>query len=159
MSYTKRQLVEGAYAEIGMASFVFDLEPEDLQSALRKLDSMMAMWNGRGIRLGYPVPLSPESSSLDEDSNLPDWAVTAVIGNLGIQIAPSYGKSVAAETRFSARDAYNVLLSRAAAPIEMQMPGTMPSGAGNKTWSIDQPFMGTPVDPLLSGPDSLLTFN
>jgi hypothetical protein len=36
VSYTKRQLVEGAYAEIGMASFVFDLEPEDLQSALRK---------------------------------------------------------------------------------------------------------------------------
>jgi len=159
MSYTKRQLVEGAFAEIGMAAFVFDVEPEDLQSSLRKLDAMMAMWNGRGIRLGYPVPLSPNSSSLDDDSNLPDWSVTAVIANLGIQIAPSYGKTVPAETRFSARDAYNVLLSRSAAPIEMQLPGTLPSGAGNKTWSINQPFMTDPVDPMLSGPDSLLTFN
>jgi hypothetical protein len=159
MSYTKRQLVEGAYAEIGMASFVLDVEPEDLQSSLRKLDAMMAMWNGRGIRLGYPVPLSPTSSSLDEDSNLPDWSVAAVIANLGIQIAPSYGKVVAAETRFNARDAYNVLLSRSTAPIEMQLPSTLPSGAGNKTWSINQPFMTDPVDPLLSGPDSLLTFN
>lgn len=159
MSYTKRQLVEGAYAEIGMASFVFDLEPEDLQSALRKLDSMMAMWNGRGIRLGYPVPLSPESSSLDEDSNLPDWSVTAVIASLGIQIAPSYGKAVSTETRLNARDAYNVLLSRAAYPIEMQLPNTMPTGAGNKPWTVDGPFMADPVDRLLAGPDSLLTFN
>jgi hypothetical protein len=159
VSYTKRQLIEGAFTEIGMASFVFDMEPEDLQSALRKLDSMMAMWNGRGIRLSYPVPLSPTSSSLEEDSNLPDWSVAAVIANLGIQIAPSYGKVVAAETRFNARDAYNVLLSRAASPIEMQFPNTLPTGAGNKPWTTNGPFMPGPVDPLLSGPDSLLTFN
>lgn len=157
MSYTKGQLVEAAYAEIGMAAFMFDLEPEDLQAALRKLDAMMAMWNGRGIRLGYPIPLAPLSSTLTEDSTLPDWSISAVIANLGIQIAPLYGKVVSAETRFNARDAYNMVLSRSAMPPEMQFPNTLPAGAGNKPWTIDSPFMRDPVDQLLTGPDSVLS--
>lgn len=159
MSYTKRQIIEGAFAEIGMAAFVFDIEPEDLQSALRRLDSMMATWNGRGIRLGYSIPLIPTSSALDDDSNLPDWAIEATMINLGIRIAPSYGKAVAQESKVAARDAYNVLLSRAAMPPEMQMPAQLPAGAGNKPWRDDNPFVQPPVDELLTGPDSLLTFN
>lgn len=158
MSYTKRQIVEGAYAEIGMAAFVFDLEPEDLQSALRRLDALMATWNGRGIRLGYPVPLQPASSSLDEDSNLPDWAAEAAITNLAVRIAPSYGKTPSDDTKITARDSYSVLLSRAAVPPEMQFPAQLPAGAGNKPWQLDNPFVQPPADPLLAGPDSLLTF-
>ena len=40
MGWTKRQFVTQAFEEIGLASYVFDLTPEQLQSALRRLDAM-----------------------------------------------------------------------------------------------------------------------
>jgi hypothetical protein len=40
-------------------------------------------------------------------------------------------------------------------PDEMQLPGTMPSGAGNKPWrGVYDVYLNTPVDPLLAGQDS-----
>ena len=66
MGYSKRQFVAAAFEEIGLASYVFDLQTEQLQSAMRRIDAMMADWNGKGIRLGYPLPGSPQDSDLDE---------------------------------------------------------------------------------------------
>jgi RNase H-fold protein (predicted Holliday junction resolvase) len=59
VGYSKRQFVEAAFAEIGLASYAFDLQPQDLEQVLRRLDAMMAEWNAKGIRLGYPLPGSP----------------------------------------------------------------------------------------------------
>jgi hypothetical protein len=160
MGWTKRQFVTQAFEEIGLAAYVFDLTPEQLQSALNRLDSMMASWNAKGIRLGYPIPASPQDSDLDEATNVPDSANEAVYLNLGIRIAPGFGKAVAMETKASAKAAYDTLMSLAAMPPEQQMPGTMPSGAGNKPWRVyDDPFLRKPVDPLLAGNDGPIEFN
>ena len=156
MSYTKRQLVEAAMAEIGLASYAFDLLPEQRELALRRLDSMMAEWNTRGLRLGYPVPDDPSGSDIDADSNLPDAAWEAVITNLALRMAPSYGKQVNIETKVTARHALNTILARASMPSEMKLPA-MPSGAGNK--SFDDPFLPEPTDDLVAGPDTTLDFN
>jgi len=160
MGYTKRQFVTAALEEIGLASYVFDLQPEQLQSAMRRLDALMADWNGKGIRLGYPLPSSPQDSDLDEESNVPDSANEAVILNLAIRLAPSYGKQVAIETKASAKQGYDVLLQRATVPPQQQLPGSLPSGAGNKPWRVyDGPFIRPPVDPVTIGPDGPLEFN
>ncbi len=160
MSYTKRQFVAAAFDEIGLANYVFDLSPEQLQSALRKLDAMMATWNAQGIRLAYPLPSSPLDSDLDEETSVPDSANEAIYTNLAIKLAPSYGKQVMPDTKATAKESYNVLLSRAAMPMEMQMPGTMPAGAGNKTWrGTETPYLRRPVDPLLAGGDGEIEFN
>jgi hypothetical protein len=156
MSYTKRQLVEAAMAEIGLASYAFDLLPEPRELALRRLDSMMAEWNTRGLRLGYPVPDDPSGSDIDDDSYLPDAAWEAVITNLALRMAPSYGKQVNIETKVTARHALNTILARASMPAEMKLPA-MPSGAGNK--SFDDPFLSEPADDLVAGPDTTLDFN
>ena len=120
-----------ALTEIGLSSYAFDLSTDQLNQALIRLDSMMAEWNARGVRLGYPVPGDVGGSSLQQDSGIPDSAQTAVITNLAIQIAPSYGKVVSTQTLTTARQAWNTLLSIAAAPIEMNL-GMVPLGAGNK---------------------------
>lgn len=160
MGYSKRQFVAAAFEEIGLASYVFDLQPEQLQSALRRLDAMMADWNGKGIRLGYPLPGSPQDSDLDEPSEVPDSANEAIITNLAIRIAPGYGKVVMPETKAVAKDSYNTLLQRATMPPEQQLPATMPAGAGNKPWRVyDNPFIRPPVDPVDAGPDGPLDFN
>lgn len=159
MGWTKRQFVTQAFEEIGLAAYVFDLTPEQLESALRRLDSMMASWNAKGVRLGYPIPSSPQDSNLDEETNVPDSANEAIYLNLSIRLAPGFGKVVSTEAKSVAKMSYDTLLSRAAFPPEMQLPGTMPSGAGNKYWNIDNPFLEGPVDPLLAGEDGPIQFN
>jgi len=156
MSWSKRQFVEAAFAEIGYASYVYDLQPEQLDLALRRMDTMMATWNGKGIRVGYPIPISPENSSLDEETNVPDSANEAIITNLAVRIAPSIGKSIPTETRATARAGYVVLLQRASLPPEQQFPSMFPAGAGNKPWRNDTAFLDPPTDALLVGRDSPL---
>ncbi len=154
MGYTKRQFVNAAFDEIGFASYEFDLSPERQQAALRRLDAMMAEWNGKGIRLGYPIPTSPTSSDLDEQTSVPDWSNEAIILNLAVRIAPSVGKVVSPDTKIAAKMAYNTLLTRSAAPTEMQFPDTLPLGAGHKAPTADTVFFPAPTDPLLAGSDS-----
>ncbi len=153
MGYTKRQFVTSAFEEIGLADYVFDLQPEQLEAALRRLDSMIAEWNAEGIRLGYAMPSSPQDSDLDTETNVPDSAWEAIITNLAIRIAPGYGKAVSPDTKVSAKGAYNVLLQRATFPLEKQFPETMPIGQGNKPWRWMSPYVYPPVDPLAAGPD------
>lgn len=160
MSWTKRQFLEAAFEEIGLASYTYDLQPEQLESAMRRMDAMLATWNNKGIRLGYPIPSSPENSNLDDETNVPDAANQAIILNLAIQIAPSYGKTVSPDTKMLAKDAYRGLLNISTKPDEMQLPGTMPRGAGNKPHQgvHDNEFRPSPADPLLVGDDGTLDF-
>jgi hypothetical protein len=160
MGYSKRQFVYAALEEIGLASYVFDLQPEQLETARRRLDAMMADWNGKGIRLGYPIPSSPEQGSIDEETYVPDSAYEAIICNLGIRLAPSYGKQVMMETKATAKQGYDILLQRATFPQEKQFPNTLPSGAGNKPYRTDDnPFLRGPVSSVDAGPDGPIELN
>jgi len=157
MGYTRRDFVNGALEEIGLASYAYDATAEELTGAMRRLDAMMAEWNAKGIRIGYPIPSGPATGSLDDETNVPDSAWEAVTCGLALRIAPSYGKSVMPATMTNAKRAYNTLLNLHAAPVEMQLP-EMPAGAGNKPWRYDDAFTLDPVDRLQAGNDSLLEF-
>ena len=160
MGYSKRQFVDAAFDELALASYEFDLQSDDLQAAMRRLDAMMAEWNGKGIRLGYPVPGSPENSALTEETQVPDYANEAIITNLAIRMAPSRGKTVSPETKAVAKQGYNTLLSRAALPPEMQFTRNMPAGAGLKTWRNDgDPFITPEIREIQVGGDSFLETN
>lgn len=145
--YTKKQLIEKAFRAIGLGS-AFNVGPEEMQDALDDLDSMMAAWAGIGLHLGYLMPTNPQDSSTGDASGLPDAANETVILNLGIKLAPGYGKMVAPETKASARAGYLTLLRKAVQPIEQQMPNTMPRGAGSKPWRSTTPFFPTPQSTL-----------
>ncbi|CAB4168923.1 Tail accessory factor GP4 [uncultured Caudovirales phage] len=154
MSWTKREFIRQAFEEIGLASYDFDLSPEQWQSALRRLDSMMALWNAKGIRLSYPLPSSYNDSDLDEETQVPDSALDAIISGLAIRLSPSFGKIVSPETKALFKNAYDTLLIKAAQPIEMQMPGNLPMGAGNKLF--DAPFSQSTKDALTAGANDAL---
>ena len=153
MSYTKGELVHSALNEIGIADYDFDIAPEQTESGLRRLDSMMAEFNARGVRLGYPIPNTANGSELSQDSNIPDSAWEAVITNLAIRIAPSYGKMVSPDTKITAKKSLNTLYRISSHPGEMQL-NVLPRGAGYK--AIDRPFTPPPIDPLLNNTDSEL---
>lgn len=158
MAYTKRDIVNMAFEEIGLAAYVFDLQPQQLEGALRRLDAMMATWNGKGIRLGYPLPSSPGASDLDQETGVSDAALEAMALNLAVRIAPGYGKTVSPDTKATAKNAYNQIIAQAAKPIEMQLDSmAIPAGAGGKGWrDRKDPFLPHPIDPLTVGPDSIL---
>jgi len=157
VGFSKRQFVDAGYEEIGMASYTFDLEPEQLQGALRTLDAMMAEWNAKGIRLGYPIPSTPDEASLTEATGVPDSANQAIITNLGLRLCPKHGKTPSPMTQITAKAAYNTLLSIACLPDEMRFP-SMPAGAGNKPIPLNRPvFLDGPSDVLAVGPDHTLT--
>ena len=157
MGYTRRDFVNGALEEIGLASIAFDATADELVGAMRRLNAMMAEWNARGIRIGYPIPSGPNSGELDDETNVPDSAWEAVTLNLAIRIAPSYGKQVLPATMTGAKRAFNALLNLHAQPAEMQLP-VMPAGAGNKPWRYDGTYLPDPENRLEAGPDSLLEF-
>ena len=157
MGWIKRDIVEQALEEIGIASYAFDLSSEQMEAGLRRLDTMMAEWNSRGIRLGYPLPSSPKSSDLDQETGVPDAAIEAMVLNLACRIAPQYGRVVSTDTKVFARSALNSLYARAAQPVEMQLPETMPLGAGAS--NNYQQFVTPPEDTLDAGSDSAIDFN
>lgn len=157
MSWTKRELITQAFEEVGLAAYVYDLSADQLQSCLRRLDSMMATWYAKGIKLGYPIPGGANGSDLDDDSYLPDYAVEAVYLNLGPRIAPAFGKMVSPDLKVSAKMAYDALLNKAAFPAQQKLTW-LPSGAGQKT--VDVPFLpAANTSPLQYGDNDELIFN
>lgn len=157
MSWTKRELIYQAFETIGMAYYAFDLSPEELQSALRQLESMLMTWNLKGLRLGYNAESEPD---LDTDSNLPDMAIEATYANLAIRIGPGFGRSISPELKAWGYYAYQALLAQSTKPpYEMQFPETLPRGQGNKPWrEVSDNYTSKPADPLAAGNDDIIEF-
>ncbi len=152
MSWTKRELVEQAFAEAGLAAFIFDLDADQIQRAIRSMNQMIATWYAKGIRLSANDSIDP-----DDDSGVPDYGIEAVYTNLAIRLGPSYGKVISPELKMAAKMAYDVLLNKAARPQEAQITG-LPSGAGNK--SVDYPFLiPANTNPIQVGDNDQLIFN
>lgn len=160
MSWTKRQFITQAFEEIGLAAYVFDLTPEQLDSALRRMDAMVAGWNANGVRINYPLPGSPEASNIDAESGVPDFANEAIYLGLALRLAPGFGKTVSPETKQFADMAYSNMANQVAIPtMERQLPMTTPRGQGTKPWrNFNNPFVNKPQDPLLAGSDNEIQF-
>lgn len=133
MGWTKQQLIEEAFGELALASHVFDLDADVLEGALRRLDTMMADWSGKGISIGYLLPDSPDASNIGDDAGIPDAAVEAVYMNLAVKLAAGRGKTLSADTRLAAKRGYDKLLGDAVTPTS-QCSGLARIGAGNKRW-------------------------
>ena len=148
--WTKQQIIEAAFEELALAGYAYDLDPDQLEAALKKLDTMMAAWSSVGISLGYLLPANPDDSSLGDATGIPDTAIEAAYMNLAVKLAAARGKNLAAETKLRAKQGYDRLLGAAARAAARQapMPSTLPRGAGNKPWRGGMPFFPTPPDTL-----------
>jgi hypothetical protein len=162
VAWSKRQLVEQAFDELALAGYSFDLTPEEMQSALRRLDAMLGTWAAQGIQVGYVFGSTPDDSDLDQDSGLPLTAVEAVYLGLAIRTAASKGKTLAPSTTRVAKMAYDSLLAKLEGDIlqQQQYRSQMPKGAGNKPWrTTSNPFLAPPdTAPLRIGDDGGLEF-
>lgn len=145
MGYTKGQFVQSALAELGLAESEYDLTTEELASGASRLDAMIAAWSDRNIRLSYN-----SSGNLDDDSGIPSVANEAVITNLAVRLASSYGKQVPIQVRSVAKESLTSLMRFSTSPRERQFP-SMPRGAGYKN-RLDR-FTPPPEDEYLGDVD------
>jgi len=159
MSWTKKEIIEQAFDTIGLASYNFDLEPEQFESALKKLDAMFGTWNGYGIRLAYPTHDTPANSDITSDSEIPDWAFEAAYLNLAIRIAPSYGKAISPDVKQFAKSAYNNILNKTTQIKEYQIQD-LPRGQGSKYWRYaGSRTLPKADEPLTDGSNEEIDFN
>lgn len=153
MAWTKRDVIQQAYAEIGKAAYEFDLQPEDLQSALRQLDAMLAVWSGtQGIRIGYAG--GDGFGDLTPETEVPLWAVEAMYYNLALRLAPSFGKTPSPVTILNAKMALDAVRVRNVQPAPRRITGY--AGAGNSWWGAVA--LPQEIEPVATGSDNTLTF-
>jgi len=155
MSWTKRDIVRQAYEDIGVASYAFDISPEMETAAVRRLDAMMAQWDAKGVRLGYPVSNTADGSSVDQDTNLPSWAVEATSSNLAIRIAGTIGKQITPVLSKVAHEGWLQVVAQCSKPRERRLD-IMPAGAGNKTIQSQYFIIPKADDKLQSSGDGTL---
>jgi P22 tail accessory factor len=126
--WTNRTIIEQALAELGMASYVYDIQPELMTSAHDVLRAMIAGWEPHDVSLGYEF-----ASELAEESGIADENIELVYTMLACRLAPRLGKTISAETKSATIVGFNALLTRSASePGQQQLPSTMPMGAGNR---------------------------
>lgn len=141
MPQTKQFFIEKAFNEIGLAAYVFDLQPEDWASALSTANGMIGEWMGNGILIGdWPIPDTPDDDTINTVVSVPFTNWRAIWTNLGIALAPNVGKSPEGPTIALARLSYRMLLNKRLVIPEMKRPSTMPIGQGWNRSAKDRQF-------------------
>lgn len=162
MGWTKGDIVRKAFAELALAGWVYDLDPDEIADAMGTLDLLMAEWHSQGLRIAYNMGNGPSGSDESDDSGLPLVAVSAVYLALAVRLSSGKGKALTAATMRATKAAWDALVSRQASNDvrEQQYPSGLPRGAGSKPWrTVNRPYMPVPTTtPLLNDPDGGLDF-
>lgn len=145
MSWTKKQLLDAAFTEIGLQNYAYDMEPEDIQSAVTTMDAMIANW---GLNLGYSLTSDPSQNLQAQVSGLPIYANQAVYKNLAMELCPRYGKIPPAGLNLQAIRALSALKTKCATIPQRQFDRTLPVGQGNKPYIGVADEFFRPVDNL-----------
>lgn len=131
MGWTKKQLIEQAFNEIGLMNYQFDMEPEDAQNACVTLDSLVA---GLNLPLSYNMTDNPSDTDLNQDSGLPNWANTPIYLLLAVALCPRYGKVANQDLKARAQQAKSGMYTMTANTNIACPLNNVPSGQGNKAW-------------------------
>lgn len=143
--WTKRALVDKAYGELALSGYVFDITPDEQQDAASRMEAMVAKWIATPLPLPFAFSADPTSIDLDADSGVPMTAARTVYCGLAIDLAASNGKQVHPSTHKAYSEGWGLLLRDAAFPPPVQLPNTLPAGAGNmRQRMIRNPFMPPP---------------
>lgn len=144
-TYTKGDLVGLAFAELGLAVYVFDLKAEQKSAALLQLRLMM------GEQPWKAVPFNKAATPADEGwanpSAIPDEVAQAVYTNLALRMAPGYGKSPSADTRRAATAGLTLVAALTADTPVQELPSTLPVGAGNRAYSLSNYYPAAAGEP------------
>jgi hypothetical protein len=124
----KREIIELAFDDCGMAGYEFDRTPEEQSMALRKLNAMM--YEHPWDQLGYAQP-GYGVGQAEGGSGLPDFAINAVAMYLALRIAPGMGVSLSQEQRAAMARSLTTLQSQIATIPCVHPPANTVRGSGH----------------------------
>ena len=129
---TKRLVIDMAYDEVRLAVPEFQINPNELNTQLTKLDMLMDEWAVSGIYLGYNAPSIPGDGNLEDPIGIPNAALHSVALYLALRISPAFGKALSAETKAAMALGMSNLYGMSAHIPKMRLPRTTPLGQGNR---------------------------
>lgn len=111
MATTKSDLVRSALTKLAVTGYDYDIDPEEIKSGAIVLEQMMADWDARGIKCGYSFAEFPDAVDVSRPANVPDIAYKAIVYQLAIELADSYGKQITASVQAGASSGMSSLLN------------------------------------------------
>lgn len=140
-STTKRMLVEQMFAECGVNGWELDIQPDETDAALTRLDALMWELMGRGIDIGYNFPVGIGQGDIADELGCPDQAFYG-LATLGAErLCPTMGKTQSKESRIALNSAMKAVRSAAVTLVpDMRLARGTPLGAGNRAWPARYPF-------------------
>lgn len=125
----KRDIIELAFEELGSAGYEFERTPEEVISALRRLNLLMGEWPWS--KLGYSAPVIGHGTP-EDGSGLPDEAIAAAGYELAERLAGLWGVQLSPSQKATAARAKGQLFaSYVSPPIAYIAPNT-PRGSGHR---------------------------
>ena len=93
----KLDILNLAFDEIGLSDYIYNLEPDQLATANKKIDAMVSAWS---IAHQFPYPIGTEyNDPTDIQMNI----VEIVYLNAAVRLAPSFGKQASTDTKNAAK--------------------------------------------------------
>lgn len=135
---TKNDVLQMAFEELGRAGYEFDHGPDEIQSALRKLDALMT--DEPYASLGYNAPAGIGGSDINDASGLPDSSLQTVAVALAIGFSPSWGKAMSPQSNAAFARGVNKLRTMVQVIPRVSLRRGTPWGQGNKWRSVWSPF-------------------
>lgn len=144
----KGDIVNGAYSQLRISGLTVDPSPEDVVTALYRLESMAAEWeDSRNICIGYLFDDEPDPA---QDAGVRNSAKYALETNLAIRLVPDFNKDVPQVLYAQASQSISTLSGSVINVRQTQYPRTMPRGSGNtryQQWNrFHQPAQRAPLD-------------
>lgn len=138
---TKRDLIGQAYTECAINGWEYDIQPDELDKALTRLDMLAAELTGRGIEIGYNAPYAIGQGSLNDELGCADQAFFGLSVLLAQRLCPTMGKAMSAESKMTLNAAMKAVRSAAASLVpSMSLARGTPLGSGNRFWPTYRRF-------------------
>lgn len=130
---TKNDLIRGAYSKLRISGITRQPTPEDLETALQRLESMAAQFN-MTAPVGYNFEDQPDPNS---DSGIVRGLALAFENNLAMHLIPDFNKEVPQILMGQASYGISQMYSQSAMMRlnHVNRPSRAPIGSGNQVWS------------------------
>lgn len=127
----KVDIILGAYSQLRISGLTRTPTPEDLETALCRLENMAAEWDSRTISVGYNFEDEPDPNS---DSGVIRGYRHAFETNLAVRLIPDFNKAPPGALVAQANQSLSNLSARAAMERirGVQYSNRQPTGSGNR---------------------------
>lgn len=124
----KIDIVLAAYQELRISGLTSSPNPEEITTAVRRLDSMILGWKNKNLCPSYIRSVSYSDIDPNQDSGINDVDMFAIVANLAKNLCAMFGKICHVQTMIDAKEGYDNLFSSIVP--ERESDPYMPKGTG-----------------------------